>query len=116
MGEDWSPCKLFECGKDSDTPRFGLDFCEFDDTQDYLEEQGLMGGGYTWHAIVESLMRTNHKELSKLVDYNPEGSALVAVSADLNALRAVLQCIKNAIADESVLRMALDNADADILE
>lgn len=116
MAEEWSPCKFFECGKDSDVPHFGLDFFEFDDTQDFLEEQGLMGGGYTWHAIVESLMRTDHKELSKLIDYNPEGSALVAVSSDLNALRAVLQCIKNAIADESVLRRALENADEDLLE
>lgn len=116
MANEWTPCVLIDYGEDWDGPRYGLIFDEFGDSQDFLEEQGYMAGGYTWHAIVESLMRTDHKKHSKLIEYHPEGSTFVARSFDKGALKVVLQCIKSAIEDESVLRKALDNADQEILE
>ena len=118
--EDWTPCRFIDYREFLDevdiVSRFGLMFDEFDSTQQFLESQGLMGGGYTWHGIVESMIRKKDAALNAELNYDPEGSTFCVRSSNQNALRIVLECIRNALADSDVLQDAIDSADPSITE
>ena len=55
MSEDWTPCRFIDYREFLDeediVSRFGLIFDEFGSTQEFLESQGFMGGGYTWFLL-----------------------------------------------------------------
>ena len=120
MSEDWTPCRFIDyrefLNQEDIDSRFGLIFDEFDSTQQFLESQGLMGGGYTWHAIVESMIRKKDAALTADLNYDPEGSMFCVRSSSQNALRTVLECIRSALADPEVLQDAIDCADPSIIE
>lgn len=116
MSDDWIPCRHIDYGEDMGDPRYGIMFDDFETTQEALEEQGFEGGGYTWHGIVEALIRTKHPNFISDISYDPEGSMFCARSSNLGALQCVANCIRNAITDPSVLEYALENADDSIIE
>ena len=120
MSEDWTPCRFIDyrefLEEEDIVSRFGLMFDEFGPTQQFLESQGLMGGGYTWHAIVESMIRKKDPALNAELNYDPEGSMFCVRSSNQNALQTVLECIRNALADSKVLQDAIDSADPSVIE
>jgi hypothetical protein len=120
MSEDWTPCRFIDYREfldEADTgPRFGLLFDEFGPTQEFLQSQGLMGGGYTWHAIVEAMIRKKDAALNAELDYDPEGSMFCVRSSNQNALRIVLEYIRTALADWDVLQDAINSADPSLIE
>jgi hypothetical protein len=120
MSEDWTPCRFIDyrefLEEEDIVSRFGLIFDEFDSTQEFLQSQGLMCGGYTWHGIVESMIRKKDAALKAELNYDPEGSMFCVRSSSQNALRTVLECIRSALADPGVLQDAIDSADPSIIE
>jgi hypothetical protein len=120
MREDWIPCRFInyrEFLEEEDiVARFGLLFDEFGSTQQFLESQGFMGGGYTWHGIVESMIRKKDAALNAELHYDPEGSMFCVRSSNQNALRTVRECIRTALADSEVLQDAIDSADPSFIE
>ena len=120
MSEDWTPCHFIDYREFLDekdiVSRFGLMFDEFGPTQQFLESQGFMGGGYTWHGIVESMIRKKDAALNAELNYDPEGSMFCVRSSSQHALRIVLECIRSALADPEVLQDAIDSADPSIIE
>jgi hypothetical protein len=95
---------------------YSLCFDEFNSTYDLLEARELQGGGYTWHAIVDALVRTRAPQIAHVVKYDPEGSMFVAYGSDLEALKTVAGLIRSALENEAVLLEALEAADPDLLE
>ncbi len=116
MNDDWTPCRHIDYGEDMGDPRYGVMFDDFGRTQDTLESKGFMGGGYTWHGIVEALIRTQHADYVDDIIYDPESSMFCARSSNLDALHCVADCIRNALADSDVLQKAIGNADDSIIE
>jgi hypothetical protein len=120
MSEDWTPCGFIDyrefLEEEDIVVRFGLLFDEFGSTQQFLESQGFMGGGYTWHGIVESMIRKKDAALHAELHYDPEGSMFCVRSSNQNALRTVLDCIRAALADSEVLQGAIDSADPSLIE
>ena len=120
MSEDWTPCRFIDyrefLEEEDIVSRFGLMFDEFGPTQQFLESQGFMGGGYTWHGIVESMIRKKDAALNAELNYDPEGSMFCVRSSNQNALRTVLECIRDALADSEVLQDAIDSADPSLIE
>jgi Immunity protein 51 len=110
--DDFTPSRLVM----HDHGGFSLCFDDFDATYNLLEARDLQGGGYTWHAIVESLVRLHAPEISSRVDYDPEGSMFVAYGTDRDALLRVAQLIRRATEDQAVLLEAIDHADEELLE
>ena len=116
MADDWGPCRHIDYGEAMGDPRYGIMFDEFGQTQEVLEAKGLMGGGYTWHGIVEAMIRTKHPEFAADISYDPEGSMFCARSSNLVALRCVAASIREALTDPIVLEEAIRNADKSIME
>ena len=120
MSEAWIPCRFIDYREFLDEAdivfRFGLLFDAFDTTQALLESQGFMGGGYTWHGIVESMIRKKDPALNAELNYDPEGSMFCVRSSNQHALRTVLECIRNALADPEILQDAIDSADPSLIE
>ena len=108
----WEPCQFI----DYEDGRYGLLFEDFGPTQEYLEEREFMGGGYTWHGIVDGLVRTRAPEIAEDLEFDPESSLFVVRSTRREALATVADLIRAAQADEKVLQEGLDNADESILE
>lgn len=109
---DENPCRMIDYGDG----RFGVIFDDFGPTQDLLEEKEFEGGGYTWHGIVEALVRLYHPDLAKELEFDPESSMFVARSANEQALHQVAELIQRAQNDPEVLQQAIDNADPSIIE
>ena len=120
MSEDWTPCRFIDyrefLEEEDIGPRFGLLFDEFGLTQRFLQSQGFMGGGYTWQGIVESMIRKKDAALNAELNYDPEGSMFCVRSSNQHALRTVLECIRNALADPEILQDAIDSADPSLIE
>jgi hypothetical protein len=109
---DWEPCRFI----DYEDGTLGLLFDDFGPTESYLEERGFMAGGYTWHGIVEALVRVNYPDLVADLEYAPEGSMLAVRSANKQALKRVADLIRQAQQNQQVLRQGIDNADPSIIE
>jgi hypothetical protein len=99
-----------------DDGSYSLCFDDFGVHAALLEERGLEGGGYTWHAIVESLVRFHTPQLQDRVKYDPEGSMFVAYGTDRDALLAVDELIRRAQNDASLVIKAIEHANPDLLE
>jgi hypothetical protein len=95
---------------------YSLCFDAFELSDDALEARGLEGGGYTWHAIVDSLVRLHAPEIVERVNCDPEAGMFVAYGDELEALRVVAGLIRRAIQDEALLLEAVAHADPDLLE
>lgn len=114
MDEEWiGPCLLL--GR-NERGFYSLTFSAFDKVDHVPKLHDRQGGGYTWHAIVDSLVRMRAPEIASFIDYDPEGNTFVALSTDENALRTVAGLIAEAVGDPALLRKAIANADPSILE
>lgn len=116
MSDDWNPCRHIDYGEDMGDPRYGVMYDDFEATQEVLESKGFAGGGYTWHGIVEAMIRTQHSQFAADITYDPEGSMFCARSSNLDALRCIADCIRNAVVDAAMLEQAIANADDSIIE
>ena len=109
---DFAPCRLVAHGEE----RFSLCFDDFRMPPLALfEERGLQGGGYTWEAVVSSLVKLRRPDLEADLSYDSESGMFVALGGR-DSLLSVAKLIQHAIANESVLREAVDAADPDRLE
>jgi hypothetical protein len=107
-----SPCRLVDHG----AGRYSLCLDDFRMPQlPLFEERGLQGGGYTWDAVVDSLVRLRRPDLAPDLTYDSEAGMFVALGSR-ETLRVVARLIQEAIASPAVLREAVDHADPDRLE
>jgi Immunity protein 51 len=83
--DEFAPSRLVT----QDDGSFSLCFDDFNAASSIMDEKGLQGGGYTWHAIVEALVRLHAPEIQSVVNYDPEGSMFVAYGTDRAALLTV---------------------------
>lgn len=109
--DEFAPCRLVEHENS-----YSLCFDQFETYEALMDQKELQGGGYTWHAIVDSLVKKHHPELSSVVKYDPEGSMFVAYGSDQAALKKVALLIRQAQEDEAVLLQAIKDADPELLE
>lgn len=77
-----------------------------------FDELGIEGGGYTWHGLVEHVLREDAPRALRKVSFDPEGSLFCAVSADLSALRDVARALKK-LEDPAFLDRVARAADLD---
>jgi hypothetical protein len=110
--KDFAPCRLVDHGEG----RFSLCFDDFRMPKlTAFDERGLQGGGYTWEAVVDSLVRMRRPELLNELSYDSESGMFVALGSR-DALKDVANLIQEAIANPQTLEEALDRADPDRLE
>jgi hypothetical protein len=80
--DEFAPSRLVT----QDDGSFSLCFDDFNAGSGIMDERGLQGGGYTWHAIVEALVRLHTPDIKAAVSYDPEGSMFVPYGMDRAAL------------------------------
>lgn len=112
----WQPCRFVEYDESLGDPRYAIIFDQFEETRSVLEDEGFMAGGYTWHGIIEYMIRIKYPQYYNEISYDPESSMFCARSSNLDALNCIVQCIRSAIAEPDTLRNAIDNADSSIIE
>ncbi len=109
---DVAPCRLVDHGEG----RFSLCLDDFRmPSVPLFDERGLQGGGYTWEAIADSLIRLRRPELVAGVSYDTEASMFVAMGTRPTMV-ALAHLLQEALNDEDLLRAAVDAADPDRLE
>ncbi|MDP2343138.1 MAG: Imm51 family immunity protein [Deltaproteobacteria bacterium] len=109
---DVAPCRLVDHGEG----RFSLCFDDFKMPElPLFEERGLQGGGYTWEAIADSLLRLRRPDMVDQVSYDSEAGMFVAVG-NRPSLIVVARLLQEALADPALLKTAVDAADPDRLE
>jgi hypothetical protein len=109
---DVAPCRLVNHGEG----RFSLCFDDFKMPRVAMfDERGLAGNGYTWEAVVDSLLRLRRPELVDKVSFDSEASMLVAIGTR-PVLVAVARLVQEVLGDATLLKNALDAADPDRLE
>jgi hypothetical protein len=62
------------------------------------------------------MIREQYPTMNNELDYDPESSMFCVRSSNLDALKIVYECIRDAISDEKVLQAAIDKADPSIME
>lgn len=81
---------------------------------DYLESQGWQGGGHSWGAIAGVLLKLNaDRAIQEAISFDCEGSMFVAKSETQPPLVALAGLIAQAAADDTVLKRAIDQAEAE---
>lgn len=100
-----APCRLLEHGDGT----HGLCFDDFEPTLPTFEAVDREGGGYSWHGVVDALVRMRAPHLRRKLSYDPEAGMFVAISKDPDALRQVAALILQARSDEDLLREAIAN-------
>lgn len=109
---EFAPCRLVDHGEG----RFSLCFDDFRmPSVPLFESRGLQGGGYTWEAVVSSLVKLKRPDLEPDLTYDSEAGMFVALGSR-ESLKGVATLIQKAIADPALLRDAVDHADPDRLE
>lgn len=95
---------------------FSLLLTEFDDFYETFEELGHESGGYGWHGVADALIRLKAPHLAKKIQFDPEGSMFCAYGKDRAALEELARLLLRAMKDDSLLREALENANADLMD
>ncbi len=109
---DVAPCRLVDHGEG----RFSLCLDDFKMPDVALfAERGLQGGGYTWEAVADSLLRLRRPDLADQVAWDSEAGMFVAVGNRPN-LVLLAKLLQEALAKPDVLKAAVDAADPDRLE
>ena len=99
---DVAPCRLVDHGEG----RFSLCFDDFKMPELALfETRGLQGGGYTWEAVADSLLRLRRPDLVEQVAYDSEAGMFVAVG-NRPSLIVVARLLQEALADPNLLKSA----------
>lgn len=110
---DCSPCMFEDINEKG---YYGLSFSAFELADDVTELRELQGGGYTWHGLVEAMVRLRAPWWARELEYDPEGDTFVVLSKNPAALRKIAALIRKAVDDHAFIREALANADTEILE
>ncbi|MDB5310470.1 MAG: hypothetical protein JWO38_4672 [Gemmataceae bacterium] len=108
---EFTPC-IF---RDGDDDWYSLSFSAFDATNAIFEAEGLEGGGYGWHGVVDALIRMQAPKIKRRLQFDPEGSAFVVLSKSRDALVQVAHLIRSAVADPDILRAALKKANRKLM-
>ena len=111
MTNDFMPFLLTE-NEDS----FSLLLTEFDACSEIFDEAGYESGGYGWHGVAESLIRLKAPHLAKKINFDPESSMFCAYGDDRAALEELARLLISTMNDESLLKTALENADAELMD
>lgn len=111
MADPFAPFRLY-----SEDGTHYLTLKVFDHSADVFEEAGCDGGGYGWHAVADALVRLHAPALRKTLYYDPEASFFLAFSNDRNALQRLARLLKQAYDNDEFLRVALAQADPDLLD
>ena len=109
---EFAPCNLIE----NEDGTFTLVYEDFQATEAAFEEMDQEGGGYGWHGVVDALVRMRAPKLKKKLDYDPEASSFVVMSKDREALKQVAELIRKAVNDPALLKMAIENADPELMD
>jgi hypothetical protein len=80
-----------------------------------FDELGLAGNGYTWQAIVESLVRVRRPELRAGLRYDSEAGMFVALGTR-PTLVGLAHLLHEALDDHGLVKAAVEAADPDSLE
>lgn len=95
--------------------RFCLTVMIEDEACDALfQERRLQGGGYTWEAILRSLLSMRLPETLACLDIGAEADNMYAYSRNRDMLEAAGSLLKAAAVDQGLLRAAIENAGEDI--
>jgi hypothetical protein len=73
---------------------FSLTFSDFPSEEAFFEEHGLEGGGYTWHGLVDHLLKEEAPSARKALEFDPESSMFAVRSKDLAALSEVAKALR----------------------
>lgn len=92
-----------------DDGKFSLIYTDFVHG-DVFEGKGLEGGGYTWHGLVDHLLRTDAPKALRHLDFDPEGSMFAVVSKDLSALHACAKALAK-LQDKALLEKLVSTVD-----
>lgn len=96
---------------------FGLRVASDDqETFDFFEEQGLLGDGCTWQAVVDSLVRASLPDKRTSLEFTCETESLLVMSEDRALLEGVEILVRQAAEDEETILRAIADADPDLLE
>jgi hypothetical protein len=111
MTDDFAPSRLVEHTFDGATSRYSLTFDDFGPCADAFEARGFDAGGYSWHGVVETLVKMEAPELTDQIGYDPESSMFAAYGNDRDALLRVAQLIREVQTNRELLERVLDNVD-----
>lgn len=112
MDTQYVPCRLVA----HESGEYSLCFDAFEAAQDVFEEMGWDGGGYSWHGVVDALVRMKAPELAAKLDYDPEASMFVALSDDPEVLAQVAGLMREALGNPALLREAIEKADPELMD
>jgi hypothetical protein len=83
-------------------------------TDAVFEERGFQGGGYTWEAILRSLLGMRLPHALDCVDIGAEADNFYAYSENRDMLEQAASLLREAVADRSLLLAAIEHAGDDI--
>ena len=89
---------------------------EDQETFDFFEEQGLLGDGCTWQAIVDALVRAQMPDECDKLEMTCETESLLVISTDRALLERVQALVREAAQSEEAILRAIADADPDMLE
>lgn len=96
---------------------FGLSVESGDEqTYSFFNEQGLLGDGCTWHAVVDALVRTTMPRARPKLEFLSEAGGLLITCKDRQLLERVRLAIRQAIRSEDAIVLAIENARPELLE
>ena len=107
MSKDITPFRISE--------HFSLSLTELDEAAEVFEECGYDGGSYGWHGVADALIRLKAPHLADKLEFDPEASMFAAYGPDRNALEELAVLLKSAMNDHALLKMAIENADPELM-
>jgi hypothetical protein len=111
MTDDLAPSRLVEHTFDGATSLYSLTFDDFGPCADAFEARGFDAGGYSWHGVVETLVKLEAPEIADQIGYDPESSMFAAYGNDRDALLRVAELIREVQTNRELLERVLDNVD-----
>ena len=96
---------------------FGLRVASEDqETISFFNQQGLLGDGCTWGAIVDALLRATMPDKLHKLELNCEAESLLLMSDDQALLQEIGVLLHNTAQNEEAILQAIADADPDMLE
>lgn len=93
--------------------RHGLHFTAFDDHYATFEAHGRVGNGYDWTGVAQYLVARRAPKSVKSLHFDAEAGMLSVTSKEKAAILALAAMLREALADETVLRDAIQNSEED---
>lgn len=89
---------------------------EDQETFDFFAEQGLLGDGCTWQALVDALVRAQMPGERHKLEFTCESESLLIMSEDRVLLERIEALVRDAAQSEEAILRAIADADPDLLE